>query len=58
MVATLEPGRGIGRNIAAGESANRELDRFVSCRHEKRVASEDERAVEVGRGDYPRWRAA
>jgi hypothetical protein len=52
------PGRFVGRNIAAGESAERELDRFISHRHEQRVASEGERAVEVARGAYPRWRAA
>ena len=51
-------GNAIGRNIAAGERAEADLDRFISYRHEKRGTSEGGRTVEVGRGDYPRWRAA
>jgi hypothetical protein len=35
-------GRFIGRNLPTGESAERELDRFISSRHEKRVATEGE----------------
>jgi hypothetical protein len=46
MDATLEPGRFLNRDIAAGESAERELDRFVSSRYEKRARSEGHRPSE------------
>jgi len=39
-------GRGIGRNLAAGESVEHELTRLIEKRHEKRVASEGERPAE------------
>ncbi len=37
---------GIGREIAAGERVEAELDAFVSKRHQRRVSGEGERAVE------------
>jgi hypothetical protein len=46
MSVAQKPGRFIGRNLPTGESAERELDRFISSRHEKRVATEGERTVE------------
>jgi hypothetical protein len=45
--AALKPERFINRNIAAGESAERELDRFIAHRHDKRAISEGERLEEA-----------
>ncbi len=38
--------QGTGREIAAGERVEAELDVFVSKRHDRRVTDEGERAVE------------
>jgi hypothetical protein len=38
-----QPGRGIGRDIGRGEAVERELDAFISKRHEQRVQAEGER---------------
>jgi len=46
MDAALEPGRGIGRNLVAGERAEHQIDAFIEKRHNDRVASEGERLVE------------
>jgi hypothetical protein len=54
MDAALEPGRGVGRNTAAGEGAERELERFISSRHDKRVKSEGERQLEEVWGESER----
>jgi hypothetical protein len=45
--AALGPGRFINRYIAAGESAERELDQFIAHRHDKRALSEGERLEEA-----------
>jgi hypothetical protein len=37
-----QPGRGIGRDIGRGEAVERELDAFISKRHEQRVQAEGE----------------
>jgi hypothetical protein len=42
-----EPGRAIGRNMAAGEAVEAELSAFISRRHERRVADEGERETEA-----------
>jgi hypothetical protein len=39
-----QPGRGIGRDI--GRAVERELDAFISRRHEQRVKTEGERQIE------------
>lgn len=46
MDAALGPGRGIGRDISRGpgEKAERQIDVFISHRHEARLESEGERA--------------
>jgi hypothetical protein len=41
-----EPGRSISRDIARGELVEKELDAFVSKRHESRVVDEGERPTE------------
>jgi hypothetical protein len=41
-----EPGRAIGGDIARGEGVEHELDSFISKRHEQRVKTEGERAIE------------
>jgi hypothetical protein len=41
-----QPGRGIGRDIGRGEAVERELDAFISKRHEQRVKTEGERQIE------------
>ena len=46
MDAAFEPGRFLNRYIAAGEGGERELDRFISSRHEKRVKGEGHRPSE------------
>jgi hypothetical protein len=33
MDAAVEPGQGIGRTVAAGESAERQIDAFIQKRH-------------------------
>jgi hypothetical protein len=38
-----QPGRGIGRDIGRGEAVERELDAFISKRHEQRVQDEGAR---------------
>jgi hypothetical protein len=45
-VEVAQPGRGIGRDIGRGEATERELDAFISKRHEQRVKSEGERQAE------------
>jgi hypothetical protein len=42
----VEPGRGIGRDIAADENVERQIDAFIQKRHSDRVRDEGERAVE------------
>jgi hypothetical protein len=42
-----EPGAAIGRDIAAGEAVEHELDAFISRRHEQRRKSEPEREAEA-----------
>ena len=42
-----EPGRPIGRDIAAGEAVEHELDAFIYRRHEQRRKSEPEREAEA-----------
>jgi isopentenyldiphosphate isomerase len=44
---TREPGAGIGREIAAREAVEHELDAFISHRHEQRLMSEPEREAEA-----------
>jgi hypothetical protein len=39
--------QGIGREIAAGEAVEHELDAFISRRHEQRRKSEPERELEA-----------
>lgn len=46
MDVMREPGAAIGRDIAAGEAVEHELDSFISRRHEQRRKSEGERATE------------
>jgi hypothetical protein len=41
-----QPGLGIGREIGRGEAVERELDAFISKRHEQRVQTEGERLLE------------
>ena len=41
-----EPGRFISRDIARGEAVEHEIDAFISKRHNKRVKTEGERAIE------------
>lgn len=43
----MEPGAAIGREIAAGEAVEHELDAFISRRHEQRRKSEPEREAEA-----------
>ena len=40
------PGRAVGRDIGRGEAVERELDAFISKRHEQRVRSQGERREE------------
>ena len=40
------PGAALSRDISAGEQVEKELDGFISRRHDQRVRSEGERAVE------------
>jgi hypothetical protein len=47
-----EPGAGIGREMAAAERADAQIDAFISRRHEQRVRSEPERALDEA------WREA
>lgn len=47
-----EPGRAIGRDVAAGEAVEHELDAFISRRHDQRRKSEPEREAEAA------WAAA
>ena len=42
----MEPGVGIGREIAAGEAVEKELDSFISRRDAERRKSEGDRAEE------------
>jgi predicted nucleotide-binding protein (sugar kinase/HSP70/actin superfamily) len=42
-----QPGRGIGRQIGRGEAVEHELDAFIAKRHEQRVKTEGERAIEA-----------
>ncbi len=58
MVEPSEPGRFVSRDIARGEAVEHELDAFVSKRHDQRVASEGERAVEEVWVDAERRQAA
>jgi hypothetical protein len=46
------PGAALPRDIAAGEHVEKEIDQFISRRHEHRVASECERNEEVA------WKAS
>jgi len=46
------PGAALPRDIAAGEQVEKELDGFISRRHDQRVRSEGKRAVEES------WRAS
>ena len=46
------PGRAIGRDIAAGEAVEHELDAFISRCHEHRRMSEPEREAEAA------WKAS
>lgn len=41
-----EPARFISRDISVGERAEAELDVFIGCRHDRRVAEEGERPAE------------
>ena len=47
MDVMREPGRSISRDIARGEAVEKELDIFVSRRHESRVVDEGERPAEA-----------
>ena len=47
MDVMSNPGAGIGREIASGERAEKELDQFISRRHEQRRKSEPERELEA-----------
>ena len=47
MGLSREPGRPIGRDIAAGEAVEHELDAFISRRHEQRRKSEPEHEAEA-----------
>ena len=49
---TSNPGRAIGRGVAAGEAVEHELDAFKSRRYEQRLKSEAEREAEAA------WRAS
>jgi hypothetical protein len=42
-----QPGRGIGREVGRGEAVEHELDAFIAKRHEQRVKTEGERAIEA-----------
>ena len=42
-----EPGRAIGREVAKGEAAEKELDAFISRRHETRRKTGPERELEA-----------
>ncbi len=46
MVEPSEPGRFVSRDIARGEAVEHELDAFVSKRHDQRLQTEPERAIE------------
>jgi hypothetical protein len=46
MDAALEPGRGVNRNIAVGENAERQIDAFIEKRHNDRVPDGGERLAE------------
>lgn len=46
MDTVAKPGEALSREIAKGEHVEHELDRFISMRHERRVQTEGERAVE------------
>ena len=43
-MAKVGPGQAIGREIATGDAADKELNRFVERRHEQREKSEGEAA--------------
>ena len=51
-MAKDEPGRAIGREIAPGDAADKELNRFIERRHEQRERSEGEAETEA------LWKAA
>jgi len=50
--AKVGPGRTIGREIATGDAADKELNRFIERHHEQREKSEGEAETEA------LWRAA
>ncbi len=45
-MAKVGPGRAIGREMAAGDRADAEVDAFISRRHDRRVTEEGERPAE------------
>ena len=47
MRAKVGPGRTIGREIASGDTADKELNRFIERRHEQREKSEGEAETEA-----------
>jgi hypothetical protein len=48
------PGATLSRDIAAGEHVEKEIDQFISRRHDQRVKAEGERAAEEAWGESTR----
>ncbi len=52
------PGRAIGREMAAGDRADAEVDAFISRRHDRRATGEGERPAEEAWMESERREAA